>query len=629
MYISFQTDDKSQSCSNPNQLPCVPGFPICYDIVDVCIYRLNQHGLLSPCRTGSHIESCVHFQCHAHYKCSGYYCISWANVCDGKWDCLTGVEETKCTVLMNCNAKMKCFNSKICLPFANMCDNYVDCPHEDDEMLCELSAPICHNKCFCLNFAIMCQHISLSSLNIKTKFFVSFYLVNCGLLTASGIVSDVAIFANFSLNTLSDVPDTTRMVQLISIDMSHNDIKHIRTHSFSNLVKLSHILLARNNISYVDEKAFVNLGKIHLLDLEGNNLTHLQPTAWHRVLHIHMLKLRHNNFVSPPVLSEFVFILMLDRHQFCCNRPHSQRCVAPTKWNSSCSELLPSTALQVLFPLVFTVVLFCNSMTVVCSVCQQRKRTGLSPHARRKNPCDLIVKLICICNVLSVIHLVIISAGHGSYSITYPLFAGYWQKSSFCVSAFLLCVFSSIFIPLLLAFLSLARLQVVLQPFDSPFKSYTFVAKCLFAFGSVSVCITAVFCTVYFTLTQNSSGLCIPHVDITQENILVLLFLSFTSTEEMCAIVIIVINSYLLIKNLRTSQKETTSTKQTGKAIPVQLATLSLSHILCWLPSNTTFLVLLNTTHYPLVVLHYMTVLCMPVNAIIVPLVFVIVLQRN
>ena len=75
------------TCINPSEIPCRQGHSKCFNISDICIYRLDQFDHLTPCRTGSHIEECNSFQCDQRYKCPRYYCIPNAYICDGKWDC--------------------------------------------------------------------------------------------------------------------------------------------------------------------------------------------------------------------------------------------------------------------------------------------------------------------------------------------------------------------------------------------------------------------------------------------------------------------------------------------------------------------------------------------------------------
>ena len=78
-------DQKLQICSKQGSLSCFPSSPKCFDIHEICLYKLDQLKHLYPCRTGSHIKECSQFECAQHFKCPGYYCIPWGYVCDGKW----------------------------------------------------------------------------------------------------------------------------------------------------------------------------------------------------------------------------------------------------------------------------------------------------------------------------------------------------------------------------------------------------------------------------------------------------------------------------------------------------------------------------------------------------------------
>ena len=77
-----------------NLLPCRYGHSKCYNFHELCIFRLNKYSNIIPCRTGSHLEFCKNFECNVHFKCPGYYFIPWGYVCDGKWDCPEGYDES-------------------------------------------------------------------------------------------------------------------------------------------------------------------------------------------------------------------------------------------------------------------------------------------------------------------------------------------------------------------------------------------------------------------------------------------------------------------------------------------------------------------------------------------------------
>ena len=80
-------------CRVHNQLPCLKGYSECYNISDICTYKLDKNMHLSPCRNGGHLESCKEIDCNMMFKCPNYYCIPWNYVCDGKWDCPRGIDE--------------------------------------------------------------------------------------------------------------------------------------------------------------------------------------------------------------------------------------------------------------------------------------------------------------------------------------------------------------------------------------------------------------------------------------------------------------------------------------------------------------------------------------------------------
>ncbi len=80
------------TCSLPNQIPCQDGHPRCYNISQICIHKLDKNRYPTPCRTGSHMESCKDMQCNILFKCLYFYCIPWSYVCNGVWDCPHGLK---------------------------------------------------------------------------------------------------------------------------------------------------------------------------------------------------------------------------------------------------------------------------------------------------------------------------------------------------------------------------------------------------------------------------------------------------------------------------------------------------------------------------------------------------------
>ena len=74
-------------CKEYGLLSCKHGHSNCYNLAEVCNYRLDENNLLTPCMSGEHIENFREMQCSMKFKCEGFYCIPWSYICDGKWDC--------------------------------------------------------------------------------------------------------------------------------------------------------------------------------------------------------------------------------------------------------------------------------------------------------------------------------------------------------------------------------------------------------------------------------------------------------------------------------------------------------------------------------------------------------------
>ncbi len=155
-------------CTRPDSIPCMEGHSRCYDLRDVCSYKLSPYVLLIPCRNGGHLYNCQNFQCGKMFKCKEVYCIPWLYVCDSKWDCPDGNDEQNTPVCHNektCVHLYKCRNrahviKRSCIHLGNVCDGHEDCPLGDDELLCHLTGIQCAQNCACLLLAVVCENTS-------------------------------------------------------------------------------------------------------------------------------------------------------------------------------------------------------------------------------------------------------------------------------------------------------------------------------------------------------------------------------------------------------------------------------------------------------------------------------------
>ncbi len=154
-------------CFDPNQIPCKPGHPSCYNISDICSFQMDYLLFLKPCRNGGHIQDCQLFECNMKFKCSQSYCIPWSYLCNGRWDCPHGEEEHQqsCKQLLHCVGMFKCkHKTNMCIHLGSICNGFIDCEQGEDESLCELEHMKCPQGCDCLALSIYCDSVNQFSL---------------------------------------------------------------------------------------------------------------------------------------------------------------------------------------------------------------------------------------------------------------------------------------------------------------------------------------------------------------------------------------------------------------------------------------------------------------------------------
>ena len=114
MNISFTNlYTKQFKCLNPGELPCGRKHYECFNITSMCIYQLNRDNYLIPCKNGRHLEHCQTFMCDSMLKCTTVYCIPWSYVCNGRWDCPQGDDESSCNNLKACKNMFHCKNTNM------------------------------------------------------------------------------------------------------------------------------------------------------------------------------------------------------------------------------------------------------------------------------------------------------------------------------------------------------------------------------------------------------------------------------------------------------------------------------------------------------------------------------------
>ena len=243
-------------CKDHGLLSCKHGYSKCYNLTEICNYRLDENNLLTPCMSGEHVENCRNIQCNMKFKCPGFYCIPWSYVCDGKWDCPGGYDEDKqlrCGVNRQCKYMFKCRNSQTCIHVGDICNDQKDCAFGDDESLCSLTGSLCLSSCLCLGSAIKCYNVRTENDLYLTS--VSVYNVlltsHCDHVFLAPLLKILKplIVLSLTYNNLSSCDIIPGLHKMLMIDLGFNNIEHVSHDCLKYGFQIISILLNDNLIS--------------------------------------------------------------------------------------------------------------------------------------------------------------------------------------------------------------------------------------------------------------------------------------------------------------------------------------------------------------------------------------------
>ncbi len=332
------------SCPQPQQVPCRSGHNACFNITDICIFRLNSHKNLIPCRTGEHMEDCADFECNMMYKCPGYYCVSFAYLFDGKWDCPDGSDEAeqhRCDQKGDCRNKFHCASSQMFIHIGDVCENSFHCPLHDDEFFCSLKYISCPKSCLCHIHALLCSNRSPTFDSIFPYIFVAVTFAKLERIDFMGKFPD-GLFIHLRSNTIENICGKFYSnKKMLVIDVGFNKISTLAQLCFQPAILLREINLENNRINNIDMTAFEKLHFLKQVNLSSNNLQSISSSVF-KSLNIYYLSIKQNPFLDLDhdtfVFSEIIFVDSND-YRICCITHSASKCLAKRPWYLSCSDL--------------------------------------------------------------------------------------------------------------------------------------------------------------------------------------------------------------------------------------------------------------------------------------------------
>ncbi len=623
--INLLVEKFYQKCAVSGQIPCRLGHTKCFNMTDICIFRKNKFGHLLPCRNGEHLEDCTKFECNFQYKCPGQYCVPLSHMCNGMWDCPNGEEEDNIHCVSNRSSSQlfKCSGSNICIHPREICNVQIDCPLEDDEQMCELKTT-CPSVCTCFNYAMSCAKVPVVNKYLQCLPYISyhFYLTDLkepGSIGA-GDNTEYLYLANNRMEQICSLSTNLRKIKII--DGSYNDVESLTTECFRNLTSLASVNMSSNMLSTIQVHSFVFLGDIKSIDVSSNQILFLPKHFIFSITSLYQLILYGNPLIKITVdifQNLNIAILSSENYRICCIVSPNTLCSVPPPWYSSCSRLFSDLKMRVFFNIISFTILLANTANLVSlwRILHERKQ-----------PFSVIVLCVSISDALCGLYLLVIWIADAFFGDTYIVNDSTWRKSFVCFVLFFLVSFFSLMVPYFLSVLTFARLMVIIYTFYSNFKQYSFVLKLI-------VAVTAIILFFPLLTTLNTSGkeiipssLCSPFIDHTNSLFEIKMATIVVSGAQFLSLFFILTGCFKIVWFLRTKD-EVLKRKKKYTKIVVQLAIVTISNVICWVPFCTIYITALFTTSISFPTLKWNTILIVPINSLINPFVFLFTLQTE
>ena len=592
---------------------------------------LDDRKYLIPCKGGEHLQYCKNFECNMKYKCPNYYCIPWAYVCDGKFDCPSGLEEQNCKVGRNCENMFKCKDSQICIHLNDICDGKFDCPSDEDELLCTLHGTWCPPNCECLIFTIRC--FSLSTVDFFSKVENPFDVIIIHNSTRSIVNTLLKYLQNLSILKLSrnNLDELCAILPQISnsllIDAGFNNIYRLKSKCFMKAFYLKIIKLNNNQISSIDNGAFKGLNELIVLDLSCNLLIMFSTLMFSNVAFLCLLKLKGNDikFISHKSIHEMnIQFIESNVHLLTCIPNLEAKLLSKRPWFLSCNNFLLNKRFRICSFCIFTIIFICNTISIIqnCLLIQNCRETAFLVSALYFNVTDTL-------HGLYILYLFSVDLYYGEYFAFHQI---QWISSHMCFIGFSTALNLAFLSPILSCFLAMERLMVVLFPVNTKFKSKGFIRKCTFTITLITIFITAsITVAVQSIYKQIPFPLCSPFVDPTK-SIFVLKIISFFVIWYLVFAVLFILGIYFVtfisIQKSRRVVATQFTHKQSNLSLFVHLITISTSCFICWVPSASIYLTTWILETYPIEIIVWTAIAITPINSILNSLVSIITTRR-
>ena len=619
---------KQFNCKFPDQVPCLEGHSKCFNITDICMYRINEYGDLTPCRNGGHLESCKEFECNLSFKCKNSYCISWSYICNGNGDCPVGDDETNylCTESTICNQMFKCrYTSRKCIHTGNVCDGNDDCPMKDDELHYELQKTKCPSKCLCLSLAVECRNKNDNFIYLQFPFIsLLFHGVSISTYELLGRFPQIG-FLTIRNSTRSDFCGIYQYSNIIFIDFSFNNLKIVEQNCFVKLKYLTAILLNNNDIFLVKPKSFNYLPSLNFLCLSNNPLSMVASNFIVFSYSLKLLQVKKIKFwnLNPSSFASLnIGIIDTTDYHLCCIVSSDIKCTGLIPWYVSCSNMLELNYIKSMFIFISFLILLLTVASVLLNILSKMSGSVFS----------IIMSGVDLSDLLYAIYLSSIWLADTYYKNIFMVKEKLWRSDKFCFTAFGIILCYTLTNQLLILVMSSSRLMIVIHPLQTKFKNKSFIRRitiCILLFSSLF----SIFMTCFVKLLHGtlSTPICFPFIDPSHSLHVLQGLTWFAVISHSITLTAIFYLNILLVQNIKISCENSENilkSKFTYGSLIRQLFLLNMSILLCWIPADIMCISLFYVT-LPEGFILLTPVTFGPINPLVFPGLFILIRIRS
>ncbi len=240
---------------------------------------------------------------------------------------------------------------------------------------------------------------------------------------------------------------------------------------------------------------------------------------------------------------------------------------------------------------------------------------------------DITVLCVSICDILCGTYLVTVISANTHYQGIFYTQEQHWRGTFFChLAANIFSMFTMI-TPSMLYFGTYSRYLVIKYPFEKKYKNSKRVWIAWSVILSVGLCVTLLLWLSY-RFVENTSILETPLCTLVGSTLgsitkkvqtgLILPLCTSICVATVCT------NIFLFLE-VRASSSRSLGNKSLSdrdKSIIIQISIISVSNILCWIPSSVVYLLTLVLSQYPMSMLTWTIIAVVPINSIVNPSLF-------